>query len=151
VPSAEICGVALRLRYLKESSSRLTARRVALDRRLFYPPTCVTRFCLQNPPSTFLMERFGKMKMLNIERNSRSNSPVDNPRTEITSLNHSHLRNLLITDICGGIAHIGQKTNSLFSLGNCLHPEEALTVVCTFTTLEFFWISRGQSSRIAEA
>ena len=57
------------------------------------------------PPSTFRVERFGKMKTLNIERNSRLNSPLKNSRTEITSLNYSHSRNVFITDRCERIAH----------------------------------------------
>jgi len=53
-------------------------------------------FALNAPPGTFLVERFTKMEMLNIECSSRMNSRPESTLAEIASYSHPTFRNLLI-------------------------------------------------------
>jgi hypothetical protein len=57
---------------------------------------CPGDLVLKAPPGMFLVERFSKIEMLNIECSSSLNSLRENVLAEIDSYTHSTFRNLLI-------------------------------------------------------
>jgi hypothetical protein len=57
---------------------------------------CPGDLVLKAPPGMFLVERFSKIEMLNVECSSSLNSPRENVLAETDSCTHSTSRNLLI-------------------------------------------------------